>query len=99
MPVTRLAKHRRCYHFVFLLVYMLYAPPAVISQQELTLAVFISGITEGTGGFTGNLDGRVFKAAVELAVEIINENSTDLLPGYQLNHAFNDSRVSALVHS
>ena len=88
-----LTKHGYCYYLVLLLVYVLHAPPVVHSERELTLAVFISGITNGTGQFTGNLDGRVFKAAVEMAVDIINQNSTDLLQGYQLNHAFNDSRV------
>lgn len=84
------------YYLYLLLVCALCAPTAVNSQKDnLTLAVFISGITlNGTGGFTGNLDGRVFQAAVELAVDIINEEESNLLPGYHLNHVFNDSRVS-----
>lgn len=62
------------------------------SQQELTLAVFLSGIMEATDDFTGNLDGSSFQAAVELAVELIN-NRADLLPEHQLNCTFTESQV------
>ena len=67
------------------------------AQEVITVSVFISGITEGTSGFTGDLDGRPFKAAVELARDLIY-NDTSLLPGYQLELAFTDAKVSVIYH-
>ena len=66
------------------------------SDQNITIAVFISGITETeeASGFTGDLDGRPFRAAVELAKDLVNDNAT-LLPGYRLEVAYTDAKVSS----
>ena len=63
------------------------------SSFELTLAAFLSGITDGAGDdFTGELDGRPFQVAVELAVEQVN-TSSDILPSYSLRYDYQDSQV------
>ena len=66
------------------------------AREPLTVSVFISGITEEASGFTGELDGRPFQAATELAKELIN-NNLDLLPGYELQLDYTDAKVSAVV--
>ena len=65
------------------------------SDQNITIAVFISGITETeeASGFTGAVDGRPFRAAVELAKDLVNDNRS-LLPGYRLEVAYTDAKVS-----
>ena len=66
------------------------------ANEPLTVSVFISGITEEASGFTGELDGRPFMAATELAKELIN-NNPDLLPGYELQLDYTDAKVSAFA--
>ncbi len=63
------------------------------ASEPLTVSVFISGITEEASGFTGEVDGRPFQAATELAREMIN-NDPDLLPGYELQLDYTDAKVS-----
>lgn len=69
--------------------------PTAAEDQVITVSVFISGITETeeASGFTGVVDGRPFKAAVGLARDLIN-NDTSLLPGYRLELSFTDAKVS-----
>lgn len=62
--------------------------------EPLTVSVFISGITEEASGFTGELDGRPFQAATELARELIN-NNPDVLPGYELQLDYTDAKCDA----
>ena len=64
--------------------------------EPLTVSVFISGITEEASGFTGELDGRPFQAATELARELIN-NDPDVLPGYELQLDYTDAKVSPVT--
>ena len=66
-----------------------------VADEVLTVSVFISGITETeeASGFTGVVDGRPFKAAVGLAMDLIN-NDTSLLPGHRLELDFTDAKVS-----
>lgn len=72
-----------------------YCQRTTAEDQAITVSVFISGITETeeASGFTGTVDGRPFKAAVCLARDLIN-NDTSLLPGYKLELAFTDAKVS-----
>ena len=72
------------------------APRAAAADEVLTVSVFISGITEEASGFTGELDGRPFQAATEIARELVNSNS-DLLPGYELQLAYTDAKVSTVT--
>ena len=61
--------------------------------NSLIIGVFISAFNS-TGSFTGGSDtGRPFVEAVQLAVELIN-NDTTLLPGYTLDYDLTDSQVS-----
>lgn len=63
------------------------------TQGNLTLAVFVSAINM-TSSFTGSSDiGRPFLEAVDLAVELIN-NDTALIPGYTLEYEITDAQVS-----
>ena len=64
------------------------------ASEPLTVSVFISGITEEASGFTGEVDGRPFQAATELARELINNDPT-LLPGYELQLDYTDAKVSS----
>ena len=65
-------------------------------SSTLLMDVFISGIN-GTDSFIGGPDvGRPFVEAVQLAVELIN-NDTALLPGYTLDYDLTDTQVSKLV--
>ena len=75
-------------------LHLLASPPGVRAQTNLTLAVFISAITDGlnTGEFTSDLDGRPFKAAVDIAMEAIN-NHSGILDGYLLQPQYVDSQV------
>lgn len=67
---------------------------------NLTITVFISGITNETSPqqsqkevvFVSDLDGRQFQAAVDLAVEAVN-NCSDILNGYNLQVQYVDSQV------
>ena len=68
------------------------------AREPLTVSVFISGITDEASGFTGELDGRPFQAATELAKERINSNPV-LLPRYELQLAYTDAKVSAMAMS
>lgn len=62
------------------------------SSSTLTLAVFISAIND-TGSFTGGSDvGRPFIEAVDLAVDLINEDP-NFIPGYTLEVRYSDSQV------
>ena len=70
--------------------------PGGCQSGELTLAVFASGLSDAQDGFTGNLDGRPFMAAVDMALEMVNNNS-EILPGYNLTSLIKDSRVSHLT--
>lgn len=66
---------------------------AADADTTLTLAVFISGINT-TGSLGGGEDmGRPFVEAVDLAVQLVN-NNTSLLPGYELAYTLTDSQVS-----
>lgn len=63
------------------------------SSSSLSLAVFISAINS-TGSIIGGSDvGRPFVVAVDLAVELINQDP-DMLPGYTLEARYSDSQVS-----
>lgn len=65
------------------------------SSSTLSLAVFISAINS-TGSFTGGSDvGRPFVEAVDLAVELINDD-TNMIPGYFLEAHYSDSQVNKL---
>lgn len=68
--------------------------PGARAQTNLTLAVFISAITDGlnTGQFTSDLDGRPFQVAVDIAMEAINNHSV-ILDGYLLQPQYVDSQV------
>ena len=66
------------------------------ADDVLTVSVFISGITEEASGFTGVLDGRPFRAATDLAMELVNSNSS-LLPGYELQLDYTDAKVGTLA--
>lgn len=81
--------------FLLLGVVLLSGLCEMAEDRNITVAVFISGITETeeASGFTGVVDGRPFKAAVELAKDLINANSS-LLPGYRLELAYTDAKVS-----
>ena len=69
-----------------------------VADEIITVSVFISGITETeeASGFTGVVDGRPFKAAVSLARDLIN-NDTSLLSGYKLELAYTDAKVSEIA--
>ena len=62
---------------------------ASAQDDTLTLAVFISINATFTGGT--NI-GRPFVEAVDLAVELIN-NDTDILPDYRLQYELSDAQV------
>ena len=79
-----------------LLVWCLLFSGVAAVDEPLTVSVFISGITEETSGFTGELDGRPFQAATELAKDLINRNP-DLLPGYELQLDYTDAKVSPVA--
>ena len=66
---------------------------AQLQEEEiLSLAVFISAIND-SGSFTGGAGvGRPFVEAVDLAVELVN-NDTELIPGYALQYELADSQV------
>lgn len=84
------------YHtLVFSLVTVFAVLPAAKTQTNLTLAVFISAITDGlnSGEFSGNLNGRPFQIAVDLAVEAVN-NHPEILNGYNLQAVYVDSQVT-----
>lgn len=72
--------------------------PGGCNGRELTLAVFVSGrvsgVSEAQDGYTGDLDGRPFRAAVNMAVEMVNNDSA-ILPGYTLARLIKDSRCEA----
>lgn len=76
--------------------------PGGCNGRELTLAVFVSGrvsgVSEAQDGYTGDLDGRPFRAAVNMAVEMVNNDSA-ILPGYTLARLIKDSRVSSRLFS
>lgn len=57
---------------------------------ELTLAVFLPLSSP-------DLDGRPYLPALELTLELIN-NNTDILPGYWVQATVNDSAVSLRLH-
>ena len=80
---------------VLLLACVAVPPGGCTAGGELTLAVFVSGLSEAQDGYTGDLDGRPFEAAVNMAVEMVNDNSL-ILPGYTLTSLIKDSRVSRL---
>ena len=87
-----------CMMVHLLLVWFMLLSPGVLTEaaansEPLTVSVFISGITEEASGFTGELDGRPFEAAAEIAKDLINSNP-DLLPGYELQLDYTDARVS-----
>ena len=78
--------------WVFACIAVLMLQPAGTEDVPLTLAVFISAINT-TGSITGSSDvGRPFVEAVNLAVELVN-NNTDLIPGYSLEYELADSQV------
>lgn len=67
-------------------------------DKTLTLAVFVSAINT-TASFTGDTNsGAPFVAAVDLAVELIN-NDTNFIPGYNLNFELTDAQVSVTAIS
>lgn len=68
---------------------------ASAQDDVLTLAVFISINNTFTGGI--NI-GRPFVEAVDLAVELIN-NDTTLLPGYKLQYELSDAQVCVCIGS
>ncbi len=62
------------------------------TKNNLTLAVFITAIND-SGSFTGgNNSGRPFLETVEMAVDLINQDST-ILPNYHLDYKLTDSQV------
>lgn len=90
------ARSRRLVYGILLAVILLFSCRRTAAEdQVITVSVFISGITETeeASGFTGVVDGRPFKAAVGLARDLINSD-TSLLPGYRLELAFTDAKVS-----
>ena len=82
--------------FSTLLLVSSYVFLAETQLVNLTISVFISGINERAGVFIGDLDGRQFQAAVDVAVEAVN-NHTDLLSGYNLQVQYVDSEVIFLL--
>lgn len=66
---------------------------------NITITVFISGLSTNTTDqgqdkvvFVRDLDGRQFQAAVDLAVEAVN-NHSQILEGYNLQVEYVDSQV------
>lgn len=74
------------------ILFLLSLPSVHSSNKILTLGVFVSGINT-TGSFTGdNMQGMPFVEAVDLAVDLINKDSS-LLPDYILEYETTDAQV------
>lgn len=83
-----LPKEMNAIFFLALTVFLLHHAEGD-SEATLSIAVFISGSGQSTGGTDA---GRPFVKAVDLAVELIN-NDTMLLPGFNLEYEVTDSQV------
>jgi len=68
------------------------------ANNSLTLAVFITAFND-SGSFTGGVQsGRPFLEAVDMAVELIN-NDSRILPDYHLEYKLTDSEVCIVRRS
>ena len=70
----------------------------VVQSTNLTLAVFISAIDTIATFSGGNQSGRPLLEAVDLAVELIN-NDSSILPGYTIDYKLTDSQVCMVLDS
>ncbi len=89
-----------------LLLLMLWACLVLAQGQRtnITITVFISGLSTNATDqdqdrvvFVSDLDGRQFQAAVDLAIEAVN-NHSNILDGYNLQVDYVDSQVHSLMH-
>ena len=75
---------------VALLLFTGYRTTEAVVDQQLTLAVFLSGVFTNQSELGG---GEAFLTGLRLALELLN-NDSRLLPGYSVNASISDPQVS-----
>ena len=86
-------------HLILAAVLLSFGVPEVRgANSSLTLAVFITAFND-SGSFTGgDQSGKPFLEAVDMAVELIN-NDSRILPDFHLDYKLTDSQVCIVKRS